>query len=196
MDLKDPKNQKILLAALIAFLVIYFWYARIYSVNLRNINQKQAEYEMLLTNLKNVEMKAKSFNNLKAEYETLLQRYQQVELLLPEEKQIPLYLTQLQAASQGSESKIIQILPLGITPVSFYNAAHFTLEFKGSYDDIGTFFAGVANFPFLSNVTEVNFTGLPKDEVKKEKKTISVSCKLTTYFIKEEEKIQKVEFSK
>jgi Tfp pilus assembly protein PilO len=194
MDLKDPKVQKLLLAALIAFLVIYFWYARIYSVNVQRINAKQSEYEMLLTNLKNVEMKAKSFQNLKAEYEELLQRYKQVELLLPEEKQIPLYLTQLQSASQGSEAKIIQILPMGTTPISFYNAVSFGLEFKGNYNDIGTFFASVANFPFLSNVTEVSFSGLPKDEVKKDNKTMAVSCKLTTYYIKEEEKLQKVEF--
>jgi len=38
MDLKDPKNQKLLLVALVAFLAIYFWYARIYSVNIKNIN--------------------------------------------------------------------------------------------------------------------------------------------------------------
>jgi Tfp pilus assembly protein PilO len=196
MDLKDPKIQKMLLVALVAFLAIYFWYARIYSLNIQKINQKQAEYEMLLTNLKNVEMKAKSFQNLKTEYESLLLRYKQVELLLPEEKQIPLFLTQLQAASQNSEAKIIQILPQGIMPITFYNSANFALEFKGNYEDVGTFFASVANFPFLTNITDVSFSGLPKDEVKKDKSTIAISCKLTTYFIKEEEKLQKVEFPK
>ncbi len=196
MDLKDPKTQKIFLAVLLAFLVIYFWYARIYSVNIKKINAKQAEYEMLLTNLKNVEMKAKSFESLKLEYENLLNRYKKVELLLPEEKQIPLFLTQLQSASQNSEAKIGQVLPQGIKPVSFYNAATFGMDIKGTYEDVGTFFASVANFPFLSNVTEVTFSGLPKDEVKKEKKSVAVSCKLTTYFIKEEEKLQKVEFPK
>jgi len=196
MDLKDPKNQKLFLTVLVAFLAIYFWYARIYSVNIKKINGKQVEYEMLLTNLKNVEMKAKSFQNLKAEYEGLLDRYKQVELLLPEEKQIPLFLTQLQSASQNSEARIGQIMPQGIKPVSFYNAATFGMDLKGTYEDIGTFFTSVANFPFLTNVTEVVFSGLPKDEVKKEKKTVAITCKLTTYFIKEEEKLQKVEFPK
>lgn len=196
MDLKDPKNQKILLAVMVAFLVIYFWYARIYSVNVSKISQKQAEYEILLTNLKNVEMKAKSFQNLKTEYEGLLNRYKQVELLLPEEKQIPLFLTQLQSASQNSEAKIGQVMPQGIKPVSFYNAAGFGMDLKGTYEDVGTFFASVANFPFLTNVSEVVFTALPKDEAKKEKKSVAVACKLTTYFIKEEEKLQKVEFSR
>jgi Tfp pilus assembly protein PilO len=83
MDLKDPKVQKILLGGLILFLIVYFWYARIYSKNSKVISQKQIEYENILTNLKNVEMKAKSFENLKAEYEKLLKRYQKVELLLP-----------------------------------------------------------------------------------------------------------------
>ncbi|MDH4223151.1 MAG: type 4a pilus biogenesis protein PilO [candidate division Zixibacteria bacterium] len=194
MDFKDPKSQKILLGALIVFLVIYFWYARIYSSNVAKINQKEAEYEMLLTDLRNVEMKSKSVHNLKAEYETLLDRYQQVELLLPEEKQIPLYLTQLQGASQISEARIVEIIPRGIRPISFYNGADFSMVFKGDYDDIGTFFANVANFPFLTNVTDVSFSGLSKADVEKEKKTILVNCKLSTYFIKESEKLQKVEF--
>lgn len=194
MDFKDPKSQKILLGVLIVFLVIYFWYARIYSSNVAKINQKQAEYEVLLTDLRNVEMKSKSVDNLKAEYEKLLNRYQQVELLLPEEKQVPLYLTQLQGASQMSEAKIVEIIPRGIRPISFYNGADFSMVFKGEYDEIGDFFASMANFPFLTNVTDVSFSGLSKDEVKKEKKTVIVNCKLSTYFIKESEKLQKIEF--
>ncbi|MCK4385176.1 MAG: hypothetical protein KAW52_02815, partial [candidate division Zixibacteria bacterium] len=95
MDLKDPKTQKILLGGLIFFLIVYFWYARIYSENSKAISQKQIEYENIVTNLKNVEMKAKSFESLKTEYEKLLERYKGAELLLPEEKQIPLFLTQM-----------------------------------------------------------------------------------------------------
>jgi len=196
MDLKDPKAQKILLGGLIFFLILYFWYARIYSKNTQVISQKQTEYENMLTHLKNVEMKAKSFENLKTEYEKLLKRYKEVELLLPEEKQIPLFLTQMHFAAQSSQAGITQIVPMETVPIDFYNASSFNIEMTGSYHDFGDFLSGIANFPFIANVYAVTITGVPQ-EVQvpgSEDKTITASFKLTSYHIQEGERLKEVEF--
>lgn len=196
MDLKDPKTQKILLGGLILFLILYFWYARIYSKNSQAISQRQTEYENILTNLKNVEMKAKSFESLKTEYAKLLDRYRGVELLLPEEKQIPLFLTQMHFAAQSSQTNITQIVPLETVPIDFYNANSFNVEIAGSYHHFGEFLSNLANFPFIANVTEMTITGAPQEAQapKKEEKTITASFKLTTYYIQEGERLEKVEF--
>lgn len=196
MDLKDPKTQKILLGVLILFLMFYFWYARIYSKNLQVISQKQTEYENILTNLKNVEMKAKSFESLKAEYEKLLERYRGVELLLPEEKQIPLFLTQMHFAAQSSQIGITQIVPQAVVPIDFYNASSFNVEIAGSYHNFGNFLSDIANFPFIACVSGVTLTGAPQEAQapKREEKTITASFKLTTYYIQEGARLQKVEF--
>lgn len=196
MDLKDPKVQKILLGSLIFFLIVYFWYARIYSKNSQAINQKQAEYENILTNLKNVEMKAKSFESLKTEYEKLLKRYQKVELLLPEEKQIPLFLTQMHFAAQSSQTSIAQIVPMEAVPIDFYNACPFSIDITGSYHDFGSFLSDIANFPFIANVSDVTLTGVPPEAQVpvSENNTLTASFKLTTYWVQEGEKLKKIEF--
>ncbi len=196
MDLKDPKVQKILLGGLIFFLIVYFWYARIYSKNARAIDLRQTEYETILTDLKNVEMKAKSFENLKAEYEKLLKRYQEVEQLLPEEKQIPLLLTQMHFAAQSSQAGITQIVPSGVLPVDFYNASSFDVEISGSYHDFGKLVSNVANFPFLANVSQVVLTGIPQGiEVPgSEDNTVTALFKLTTYWVQEGQRLKRVEF--
>jgi type IV pilus assembly protein PilO len=196
MDLKDPKTQKLLLGGLILFLILYFGYARIYSKNAQVLSQKQAEYESILTNLKNVEMKAKSFENLKAEYEKLLKRYKQVELLLPEEKQLPSFLTQMHFAAQFSQTSITQVVPLGTTPMDFYNANTFNIEIAGSYHSFGNFLSNIANFPFMACVSGMTITGVPQETQapKSEEKTITASFKLNTYYIQEGEKLKKVEF--
>jgi len=196
MDLKDSKTQKILLGVLILFLMVYFWYARIYSKNSQAISQKQIEYENILTNLKNVEMKAKSFESLKAEYEKLLKRYKEVELLLPEEKQIPLFLTQMHFAAQSSQTSIAQVVPQGVAPIDFYNANSFNVEITGSYHHFGNFLSNVANFPFLACVSGMTITGAPQEAQapKSEEKTITASFKLATYYIQESQKLKKVEF--
>lgn len=196
MDLKDPKTQKILLGGLIFFLIFYFWYARIYSKNSEVIKQKQIEYENILTNLKNVEMKAKSFENLKAEYEKLVKRYKEVELLLPEEKQIPLFLTQMHFAAQSSQTGITQIIPMETVPIDFYNASSFNIEMSGSYHDLGNFLSNIANFPFIANVSDVTITGIPQEAQVpgSEDETITTSFKLTSYHIQEGERLKEVEF--
>lgn len=196
MDLKNPKTQKALLGGLVVFLVLYFWYARIYSKTNELMKQKQIQYEYLLTDLKSVEMKARSFETLKEEYERLLERYQKVERLLPEEEQIPEFLMQMHAAVRANQTGVMEIVPQNPLPESFYNVKSFDMQISGSYHDLGGFFSRVANFPFLANVSDVTIAAAPKEEPAPDQKgkSITASLKLTTYYVKEEERLERIEF--
>jgi Tfp pilus assembly protein PilO len=196
MDLRDPKTQKYLLGGLAVFLALYFWYNRVYTKTATLIQQKQTQYEYLLSDLKSVEMKSKSFESLKEEYERLLERYRRVERLLPEERQIPLFLTQMHAAASANQTGIIEIIPQPAVPLGFYNSSSFGVQLTGSYNDLGEFLSSVANFPFLADVTDMSITALPQEEQSREEEanSISASLKLTTYYVKEEEKLKKLEF--
>ncbi|MFH1336695.1 MAG: type 4a pilus biogenesis protein PilO [Candidatus Zixiibacteriota bacterium] len=196
MDLKDPKTQKLLLGGLVVVLVIYFWYAKIYSKNTVIIQQKQTRYENLMSNLKNVELKAKSYESLKEEYHRLIDRYRRVERLLPEERQIPLFLMQMHSAASSYQTGIIQILPKAPEGVGFYNASSFDLEIAGSYHNFGRFLSNIANFPFLANVSNMTITATPQEGQSPEQKarSITASFKLTTYYVKEEERLKEIEF--
>jgi type IV pilus assembly protein PilO len=196
MDLRDPKTQKYLLGVLVVFLALYFWYNRIYTKNATLIKQKQVQYEYLLSDLKSVEMKAKSFESLKEEYKELLERYRRVERLLPEEKQIPLFLTQMHSAASTHRTGVVEILPQPVKPVGFFNTNSFDIQLTGSYHDVGGFLSSIANFPFLANVSNVTLTALPQDDQYQETdgKSITATLKLTTYYVKEGEKLKKVEF--
>jgi type IV pilus assembly protein PilO len=196
MDFRDTKIQKLMLGGLVVFLALYFWYARIYSKNGELIKQKQIQYEYLLSDLKSVEMKARSFESLKEEYERLLERYQKVERLLPEEEQIPEFLIQMHSAARANQTGIVEIIPQPPLPQSFYNIKSFNVEISGSYHDLGSFFSRVANFPFLANVENVNITGMPQEELapEQQKNSISASLTLITYYVKEEERLKRIEF--
>jgi Tfp pilus assembly protein PilO len=196
MDLKDPKTQKLLLGGLVVFLVIYFWYSKIYSKNTTIIQQKQTQYENLMSNLKNVELKAKSYESLKEEYHRLIDRYRKVERLLPEERQIPLFLMQMHSAASSYQTGISQILPQAPVGVGFYNTSSFDVEIAGSYHNFGGFLSNIANFPFLANVSNMTIKAIPPEGQSSEKKTrsITASFKLTTYYVKEEERLKEIEF--
>ena len=205
MDFKDPKNQKIIIAVVAFLIVIYFWYGRVYSRYDNQISLKSQEFETITTNLKNVEMKAKSLDALKLEYSSLVERYNEIESLLPEVKQIPSFLVQLHTASSLTGSKITRIQPLPITSEMFYNVASFEIELTGTYHDFGTFVSYIANFPFIANISRMEIKAndiaisaveaehdQKVQEVGKKRETLTATFVLSTYFVKENERLKEI----
>ncbi|MDH4156982.1 MAG: type 4a pilus biogenesis protein PilO [candidate division Zixibacteria bacterium] len=204
MDLKDPKIQKISLGVLAFFIVVYFWYTRLYSNYDNQIGLKHQEFETITTNLRNVELKAKSLDALKAEYVDLIERYHEIEALLPEAKQIPSLLVQLHTASSLTGTKITRVQPLPINSEEFYNIATFEIEMTGTYHDFGSFISYIANFPFIANVSNVEIRAKnlaisaaaaeSEDGVKeiKKKETVTATFTLSTYFVREDERLEEL----
>jgi len=203
MDFKDAKVQKIALAALAFFIVVYFWHSRLYTSYDSQISLKSQEFETITTNLRNVEMKAKSLDALQVEYVDLVERYHEIEALLPEVKQIPSLLVQLHTASSLTGTKITRIQPLPLKSEEFYNVASFEIEMTGTYHDFGRFIGYVANYPFIANISDMELTSLNVaigkpavenvglEEVKR-KETMSAVFILSTYFVREGERLQEL----
>lgn len=203
MDFKDAKVQKIALAALAFFIVVYFWHSRLYTSYDSQISLKSQEFETITTNLRNVEMKAKSLDALQVEYVDLVERYHEIEALLPEVKQIPSLLVQLHTASSLTGTKITRIQPLPLKSEEFYNVASFEIEMTGTYHDFGRFIGYVANYPFIANISNMELTSLNVaigkpavenvglEEVKR-KETMSAVFILSTYFVREDERLQEL----
>ncbi|MCB2202293.1 type 4a pilus biogenesis protein PilO [bacterium] len=205
MDFRDPKTQKIIIGALAFLIVVYFWYTRAYETYDSRITLKTQEFETITTNLRNVEMKAKSLDALQAEYGELVERYHEIEALLPEVQQIPSFLVQLHTASSLTGTKITRISPMPIAAEEFYNIASFEIEMTGTYHDFGKFVSYVANFPFIANLSRMDVVAkniaISKDvkkeetksqEVGKKEETITATFVLSTYFVKEGERLEEV----
>ncbi len=203
MDFRDPKVQKIFIGIAAFLIVAYFWYNKLYVKYDERLTNMNREYAEMITNLKNVEMKSKSLEALKLEYGELLIRYREIEQLLPEVKQIPSFLVQLHTASSLTGTKIVRIVPQEIRPENFYNVASFEIEMMGTYHDFGKFIGYVANFPFIANLSEVDVSAAEINNFKSEmedagfgvkiKETINAKFVLSTYFVKETERLQELE---
>lgn len=207
MDIRDPKTQRLLLVALGFIMVVYFWNSKIYSPRSQRLNSQRASYETIMTNLKTIELKAKSLAGLRQEYEKLLDRYQSIEQLLPEEEQVPDFLLQLHSASMLSQAQVTEVTPMVAGGEAFYNTSEYNVRFVGTYHELGRFLAAVANFPFITNVSRIQLKGLPaevalgKSATEKhtagdyDSKTLEANFALSTYYVKPEEKLKGVQFA-
>jgi type IV pilus assembly protein PilO len=200
MDFKDPKVQKIALACVVFFVLVYFWYSRVYTMQANQIEAKQSEYQTMITNLRNVEMKSKSLDGLQAEYKSLLARYREIEQLLPEVKMVPSFLVQLHTASSLTGTRIVSITPEPIKSETFYNTANFDVELTGTYHDFGKFISYIANFPFIVNVSNMEITSVLNTAGNGKKTseegvdlTIDAHFTLSTYYVKADERLNELE---
>lgn len=207
MDWRDSKTQKIIIGVLAFFIVVYFWHSRVYSRYNSQISLKSQEFETITTNLRNVEMKAKSLDALKIEYAELTERYHEIEALLPEVKQVPSILVQLHTASSLTGTRITKVYPQSPMAEEFYNVSGFEIEMIGTYHDIGKFISYVANFPFIANVSNVELKtkaaaieeqamalqseGNTK-EIGQKRETVTATFLLSTYFVKEGERLKEL----
>lgn len=201
MDFRDPKVQKIALAVISLVIIGYFWNARVYGPNASQIDQKTQQREALVTKLKSVEMKARSLEELKAEYGDLLTRYNEIESLLPEVKQLPSFLVQLHTASSLSGSMIEIVDSQKVVTESFYDRVSFHVQLTGTYHNFGQFISYVANFPFITNVSEMDIkstTFNPNGSVRnsgpdeENKETMVAKFKLSIYYVRPESRLMEL----
>jgi type IV pilus assembly protein PilO len=194
MDLKDPKTQKILLAGIGLFLVVYFWYSKVYQGYENKIIAHAQEYEQIQTELKNVEMKFRTLGALKEEYRQLTHRYRGVERLLPEAQNVPDFLSEIHSAALEASSQIVEITPQGALPEGFYNLDAYHVTLNTNYHDLGWFLADVANFPFIVNVSGLELQEVLKDNTEaaaaeQQEHTVTAAFTLTAYFVQPSERL-------
>lgn len=194
-DLKDTKNQMIVLGALVFILGGYFWYSLVFSPNTEMIESRISEHERILRDLSAVEMKAKSFDALKLEYESLYRQYLKISSLLPDERQLEGFLLQLHQTAVTTDIQVTGLTPAAPVATGFYMTNAFQMEVTGTYHSLGRFFARVANFPFIANVRNVQmeavpFTGSDAVDHSGRARTLTATFEIDTYFASEANAIQ------
>ncbi len=155
MNLRDPKNQIAIFVVILFVVIYYLWFSKIYTSYRDEIDGLKITNSTLLTKLHGVKAKAETLEELEKEYNKLQLQYKKVEILLPEKKEDEAFLSQIHAAAQLTNSVVRKITPLGTQESDFYDTNSYSVEVESSYHGLGGFFAKVANFPFIINLSDL-----------------------------------------
>ncbi len=184
MDLRDPKNQRIVIVIIVMLGICYLWYTHFLKPTQKEIGEKGLQYKAISAKLEVVKRKAESLERLKSDYQRLVTQYRTVRLLLPLHKQTPSLLQRLHRAAGLAEVSISEITPEAPREIDFYSANPYRVKLEGGFHRLGEFLSYVANFPFIVNLSEVKIEGLGKEE---SRNTIKSELKLTTYNLSQAE---------
>jgi Tfp pilus assembly protein PilO len=192
MNFKDPKIQIMLFIGVLFLTSTYLWYSKIYSSYSDKIKVKTAQYEKELQDLHSVKQKAATLDDLQREFDDLQMKYKKVELLLPEAKEDESFLSQIHAAAQLTSSTVIDLTPLGTQSGDFYMTNSYNIQVESSYHGLGKFFAKVANFPFIVNVSDLEMkaasglAGGVSAENADPDRIVTATFKMSTYNVKQD----------
>lgn len=121
----------------------------------------------------------------KAEYEKMKDMLDQALTELPNDREIPVLLTNIAALAKGNGLEVLQFKPGTETPRGFYADVPVTLRLQGSYHQVGKFFYDVGSLPRIVNLGNVSMgamkmvDGLPE---------LTVDCLATTFRFIDERK--------
>ncbi len=160
---------------LLPLVVFYFTYYQQKAKKIESLNQQKVS---LIQQVKEVKQKASNlakFEKEMAEAETL---FLEMAALLPKEKEIPKLLKDISALGQNVGLDFLTFKPLADIPKDFYAEIPVTINVRGPYHNMGSFFDQVSKLERIVSVSNVKMSS-PKKEGGE--MLLNSDCKLVTY---------------
>jgi len=169
MDIKDPKTQKMLIAAVLLAAVIYFYFFAPFlpfgfRAQMAKYGEARQHYEALTANLSKANQMVNDLPKLKKEYEELHASWLLAKALLPEEKEVAVLLSKVTIAGQQSGVKFTLFKP-GVPLERDYYVEHpAEVSVVGGFHEVAAFLSEIANLSRIVNVSRLKLASYTKGE--------------------------------
>ncbi|SHO51971.1 type IV pilus inner membrane component PilO [Desulfopila aestuarii] len=175
-----PLERKIKLLLLVLIFVIpavayYFFFL---DPNMKEIDQLTAKKSGLEQELQKVKSRARDLPKLQAELARIQIEFDKKSALLPREKEIPNLLRDISALGTNSGLDFLKFKPLPTVPRDFYNDVPVSINVRGPYHSVGSFFDRVSKLERIVSVTNIRMSS-PKLEGGE--MLLNSDCQLVTY---------------
>ncbi|UCF78892.1 MAG: type 4a pilus biogenesis protein PilO [Candidatus Eiseniibacteriota bacterium] len=172
MDLKDPKNQQMLIVGIVMAAVLYFYFFAPFipfgfRAQLTKYGFLSAQYHKLTLDLAKARQMVNDLPKLQREYEELHAAWLLAKQLLPEEKEVASLLSKVTIAGQQSGVKFALFKPNPPVDEGHYVRHPVEVSVTGGFHEVGTFMSEVANLSRIVNVSRLSLVSLddkPPDE--------------------------------
>jgi type IV pilus assembly protein PilO len=160
---------------LLPLVVFYFTYYQQKDKKIQSLNQQKVS---LAQQIKEVKLKASDLAKFEKEMADAENQFLEMAALLPKEKEIPKLLKDISALGQNVGLDFLTFKPLADIPKDFYAEIPVTINVRGPYHNMGSFFDQVSKLERIVSVSNVKMSS-PKKEGGE--MLLNSDCKLVTY---------------
>jgi type IV pilus assembly protein PilO len=165
-------------AAVICGGFYYFWY----SDALEQEKKEQARLEDLQKQIRALEATANKLPEFQREVQALEARLEVLKRILPPEKEMPDLMRRVQYLAAQSSLRVPKFNPATPMQRDFYQEVPISVDFEGTYHNLGAFFDRISRMSRLVNVANVSVKAKATPTINS---TITASVVATTYVYQE-----------
>ncbi|RPH99166.1 MAG: hypothetical protein EHM71_13415 [Zetaproteobacteria bacterium] len=186
LDLKSyvgniPKSQLYLLIGLLTAGVVAAYAYLLMMPLWEDKGRHEVTLQKLQADLQQKQLIAANRPKLEAEIKALEKQLEAALVRLPEEKEIPKLLTQVNTLGLQNGLEFLLFRPGAPTKKGFYAEVPFEMRVEGQYHSLGGFLDRVSKLERIVNVSDIKVTPLTAAQAQRTERSIVAEMKATTY---------------
>jgi type IV pilus assembly protein PilO len=160
---------------LLPLVVFYFSYYQQKAKKIENLDQQKVS---LTQQVQEVKLKAADLAKFEKEMKEAEDLFFETAVLLPKEKEIPKLLKDISALGQTVGLDFLTFKPLADIPKDFYAEIPVTINVRGPYHNMGSFFDQVSKLERIVSVSNIKMSSPKKEDGEM---LLNSDCQLVTY---------------
>ena len=158
MNVRDPRNQKLILAGIgVAALGYLYFFSTFVPFGHRPLaaehSQLEEQYKQLSSDLSKARQSINDLDEVERQYQVITTRWQVATQLLPEQREVANLLRKVTLVGQQAGVEFELFKPKPQIPGEIYTENPVEVRVVGGYHQVGSFLAEVANLDRIVNVT-------------------------------------------
>jgi type IV pilus assembly protein PilO len=162
INLKDPRLRVPLLVILITGGGIYYWYSEMFtplSAERLSLSQQLVAKQ---DTLRIIQALKPQLSLLRIELQAAQHRLDSLKSIFPDQKEIPKLLRELTSVAHASGINTTKFNPMSDVEREYFIENHYALSVDGGYHQLAEFFAFLANFTLIINLSSVSISANPE----------------------------------
>lgn len=188
LNLKNPKVRNPLIVIAITAVIALLWHEYFYTPSKDTLITLQKKQKEKQDTLRTILALKPQLDVLRVELAKSQLKLDSLKSIFPDHKEIPKLLRELNAVARASGITTTRFNPLPDVEKEYYMENRYNVTIEGGYHELAEFFAFLANFALIINLTSVNIaasslnSAQPSDELMETAGiTVVSSFEMTTF---------------
>lgn len=161
INLKDPRVRVPAAIILLIGAGVYYWYSEIFTPIQTERMQLKTQLKEKQDTLRVIQALKPQLTLLKKELTLSQHKLDSLKSIFPDQKEIPKLLREITAVARASGISTTKFNPLPDVEKEYYIENRYAITVEGGYHALANFYAFLANFTLIINLSNMNITSNP-----------------------------------
>ena len=187
LNLKDPRLRVPLLITIIVIGGVYYWFNQMYTPLTKEHTKLTKQLEAKKDTLRIIQALKPQLEQLRTELGAAQNKLDSLKSIFPDQKEVPKLIREITSVARASGITTTRFNPLPDVEREYYIENRYSIMVEGRYHDLADFYAFLANFTLIINLSSMHIATNPAFKASTEDSgydlapTVLASFEMTTF---------------